>query len=242
MRVAPGFGYNAAHHAHGADAILFTGIIDLLGTLRSLTPASGGARLELAPAAPLADWVAGESIAVNGVCLTVEPDSRPEALRFFLSTETLQRSTLGALEPGALLNLERALRAGDRLGGHIVSGHVDAVGSIVRLEPEGDGWLLEVAAPPQLAPMLAPKGSVCVDGISLTIVRPTRERFSVALIPHTVQATRLRTLGPGVAVNLEVDPLARYVVHALETLRAQDAAASDTAMHDLLRRAGYVRA
>lgn len=160
----------------------------------------------------------GESVAVNGVCLTVRM-VEGDGFAADLSKETLERTTLGALRQGDALNLERSLRVGDRLGGHFVFGHVDAVGEIERLEPVGEGWTLRVRVPEGFAPFLADKGSVAVDGISLTMCDCAERAFSVALVPHTVAATNLGRRRPGDRVNLEADMLARYVRRALETLR-----------------------
>lgn len=214
---------------------MFTGIIESLGKVQELARAEGGARLFLSPPRPLADLVIGESIAVNGVCLTVEPDSRPDRLVFFLSSETLTRTTLGHVRRGGVVNLERALRADSRLGGHMVLGHVDAVGSVERFDRRGESWTLEVAFPAELTPYLASKGSVAIDGISLTVVDLSPQRFTVAVIPHTVEQTNLRQAGEGTPVNLEVDVLARYVVRALETYGKQPGSVTE----DLLRRAGF---
>lgn len=214
---------------------MFTGIIERLGVLTGRRPVAGGARLDIAPERPYDDLVVGESIAINGACLTVEPDSTPGRLVFFTSGETLQRTTLGSLRNGAPLNLERALRPADRLGGHIVLGHVDAVGAIRRFDRTGESWHLEVGFPPELAPLLAAKGSVAVDGISLTLVDADRDAFSVAVIPQTVERTNLRAAGPGAAVNLEADVMARYVLRALQSLREAGGLSTD-----LLGRAGFL--
>lgn len=214
---------------------MFTGIIETLGQVQEMARTVGGARLFVMPPAPLADLAIGESIAVNGVCLTAEPESRPGRLVFFLSGETLSRSTLGRLERGSAVNLERALRADSRLGGHLVLGHVDGVGTIRRFDRQGDAWELEIGFPNELAPFLAAKGSVAVDGISLTLARLEDDRFTVAVIPHTAEMTNLKRAGAGAAVNLEVDVLARYVVRALETYGPQ----SGRVTEDLLRRAGF---
>lgn len=218
---------------------MFTGIIEISAELATLRPATEGSRLEVRPAPspePLATET-GESIAINGVCLTLEAGSAPDRWRFFASPETLRRTTLGALRPGAALNLERALRAGDRLGGHFVAGHVDAVGEITRWERLGESWELEVAFPAELAPLLAVKGSVAVDGISLTVATLTAGRFTVAVIPHTVAVTNLRAAVVGQPVNLEADMFARYVVRALE---AQQHQSSPPALSpELLARAGF---
>ncbi len=203
---------------------MFTGLIRHLGTLESRTVRSGGARLRLAaPPDLLARAELGASIAVNGACLTsVAVDGR--AFEADLSEETLTRTTLGRLLPGARLHLEPALRVGDPLDGHLVSGHVDGVGSLLA-RPHGERGLDEgiwrFSLPAALAPMTAPKGSIAVDGISLTVVDCGSDWFSVALIPETVKRTALRGLRPGDAVNLEADPIGRFVARAL-ALRGSD--------------------
>src|SRR5207247_2464263 len=148
--------------------------------------------------------------------LTAEPASQADSLVFFLSPETLGCTSLARLSPGTLVNIERSLRADSRLGGHLVMGHVDAIGAVRRFEREGEGWILEVAYPRELAPYLAVKGSIAVDGVSLTIARLESNYFAAAIIPHTVQATNLQYVKAGDPVNLEVDILARYVIRALE--------------------------
>lgn len=213
---------------------MFTGIVQQTGRIERRTAEAGGARLWIRPSQSLGDLVVGESIAVLGVCLTVEPQSQPGLLQFFLSDETLARSSLGRLRGGELVGLERALRADDRLGGHLVMGHVDGLGEIRRMEPSGEGWRFEVAFPPELAPYLAVKGSVAVDGISLTIATLAGGTFGVALIPHTIESTHLREARVGQAVNLEVDVFARYMVRALETMAGGGGVSAD-----LLARAGF---
>ena len=193
---------------------MFTGLIRHLGTLAGRTGRSGGARLRIAaPAEVLERAEAGASIAVNGACLTaVARDAK--AWEAELSFETLERTTLGRLEPGALLHLEPSLRVGEPLDGHMVAGHVDGIGRLLERAPGEGAW--RFAMPPELAPMVAPKGSVAVDGISLTVVDCGRDWFSVALIPETVKRTRLEAMGVGDPVNLEADPVGRYVARALE--------------------------
>jgi riboflavin synthase len=213
---------------------MFTGIIEHAAALIESTQTDGGRRLVVAPKSPLSDLAAGESIAVNGVCLTVEPDSTSGRIGFFLSNETLSRTTLGEQEPGATLNIERSLRVGDRLGGHFVFGHVDAVGAIEDWREEGEAWTLAVSFPPELGPYITSKGSIGIDGISLTVVRVADGVLTVAVIPHTVRETNLKTARPGRRVNLEVDMLARYAVHAMMRLR------DDGVSEDLLRRAGFL--
>jgi riboflavin synthase len=192
---------------------MFTGLIRHLGTLDSRTPRPGGARLRIAaPKAVLDRADLGASIAVHGACLTsVLRDGR--AWEAELSEETLAKTTLGQLPLGATLHLEPALQVGDPLDGHQVSGHVDAVGRLID-RPTGEG-LWRFAMPELLAPMTAPKGSITVDGISLTVVDCGADWFSVALIPETVKRTALGTMKPGDPVNLEADPIGRYVARAL---------------------------
>lgn len=199
---------------------MFTGLIRHLGTLQSRAPRPGGARLTLsAPPEVLEGALPGASIAVNGACLTVV-DRDARSWTADLSEETLLRTTFGRLPMGALLHLEPSLRVGDPLDGHLVSGHIDGVGRL-QARAEGEG-LWRFAMPADLAPMVAPKGSVAVDGISLTVVEAGRDFFTVALIPETVRRTRLETMQPGTEVNLEADPVGRYVARAL-ALHAGDA-------------------
>jgi riboflavin synthase len=196
---------------------VFTGLIRHLGTLENRQSRSGGARLRIAaPAEVLERAEPGASICVNGACLTAAVrDAR--AWEADLSRETLERTTLGRLAPGALLHLEPSLRVGDPLDGHQVSGHVDGVGRLLE-RPQGEG-LWRFAMPAALAPMTAAKGSVAVDGISLTVVDCGPDWFTVALIPETVRRTRLEAMACGAEVNLEADPVGRYVARTLE-LRA----------------------
>lgn len=199
---------------------MFTGLIRHLGTLESRSPRPGGARLRIAAAADLlARAELGASIAVNGACLTsVAVDGH--AWEADLSEETLAKSTLGRLALGAALHLEPALRVGDPLDGHLVSGHVDAVGSL--LERPKDEGIWRFAMPGALAPMTAAKGSVAVDGISLTVVDCGPDWFTVALIPETVKRTGFATLRAGDAVNLEADPIGRFVARALALRRSDE--------------------
>ncbi|WP_243295071.1 riboflavin synthase [Geothrix mesophila] len=197
---------------------MFTGLIRHLGTLDSRSSRPGGARLRIAaPTDLLARAELGASIAVNGACLTsVAVDGR--AWEADLSEETLQKTTLGRLPLGATLHLEPALRVGDPLDGHLVSGHVDAVGRLLE-RPRAKGGIDEgiwrFAMPPELASMTAAKGSIAVDGISLTVVDCGTDWFTVALIPETVTRTALDAMRPGDPVNLEADPIGRFVARAL---------------------------
>lgn len=195
---------------------MFSGIIEGLGRVRSLERRSEDAVLTIEGGLDPGDLVLGESIATNGVCLTVR-DVTDAGFLADLSMETLDRTTLGGLKPGVRVNLERSLRVGDRISGHFVFGHVDAVGKIESFVPEGEGRRLTVSHPPDFARYLADKGSVAIDGISLTVCEPTGDRFSIALIPHTLEVTTLGDRRAGDGVNLEADMLARYARRAVET-------------------------
>ena len=188
---------------------MFTGLVEALGTCRRVQDTGGGLRLWIEEPGMAAASRPGDSVAVNGVCLTVA-DVEQDQMVFHVVPETLRVTTLGRLGPGDPVNLERSLRLGDRLGGHLVQGHVDGVGRVVAAEPWGDATLLWIEVPEQLVPYLAPKGSVAVDGVSLTVVDVAGRRFSVAIIPHTARHTTLGRRRAGDPVNLEVDLLARY--------------------------------
>ena len=192
---------------------MFTGLIRHLGTLEARQPRAGGARLVIAAHPELLERAEeGASICTNGVCLTAAARG-PRAWEADLSQETLSRTTLGHMAPGSLLHLEPSLRVGDPLDGHLVSGHVDGVGRLLECGA-GEG-LWRFSMPLDLAPMTAPKGSVAVDGISLTVVDCGSDWFTVALIPETVRRTRLEKMVPGAEVNLEADPVGRFVARAL---------------------------
>lgn len=192
---------------------MFTGIVQAVGKITASTPRGQDVRLTIdAGALDLSDVQLGDSIAANGVCLTVI-GLGPHSYEVDVSAETL-RCTVG-FELGSEVNLEKALRLADRLGGHLVSGHVDGVGSVTRLEPAGDCFLLEVEAPSELAKYIAPKGSITINGVSLTVNQVNGSRFAVNLIPHTLEVTTLKHVQPGSRVNLEVDLLARYAERLL---------------------------
>ncbi|HEU5163439.1 MAG TPA: riboflavin synthase [Thermoanaerobaculia bacterium] len=188
---------------------MFTGLIRELGTIRKFTRATDGARIEIARPAGSEPLARGESIAVNGVCLTALPLDGA-AFAADLSPETLSLTTLGRLGPGARINLERALSLGDRLGGHLVQGHVDATGDLLSIESEGDFAFYRWSFPARYAPLVVEKGSIAVDGISLTIVRPDEGSFGVALIPETLEKTNLGAARVGDPANLEFDQMAKY--------------------------------
>ncbi len=194
---------------------MFTGLIQGVGTLAAREPRGGDARLRIATGTlPFADPAPGESIAVNGVCLTVVAFDG-EGFQADASTETIGLTTLGGLPVGAAVNLERALRADERLGGHLVSGHVDGVGKVLAIAADGRAQCWKFAVPAPLQRYIAQKGSICVDGVSLTVNAVDDAGFEVALIPHTVAHTAFATTGVGDAVNLEVDMIARYVERLL---------------------------
>lgn len=196
---------------------MFTGIVEATGSIRSSTPTDQGARIEIAAGAlDLGDVRIGDSIAVDGCCLTV---IRKTPLGFLVdvSQETMHCTTGFAV--GRAVNLEKALRLSDRLGGHLVSGHVDGVGEVTRFEPAGESWLLEVRVPAELAKYVARKGSITISGVSLTVNHVDRDRFDVNLIPHTLEVTNLKTLTAGTRVNLEVDLVARYLERLVATDR-----------------------
>jgi riboflavin synthase len=187
---------------------MFTGIVQAVGKIAASTPRGEGVRLTIdVGTLDLSDVRLGDSIAANGVCLTVIALGK-DSYDGDVSAETL-RCTVG-FPLDSEVNLEKALRLADRLGGHLVSGHVDGVGSVTRFEPVGDCYLLEVEAPAALAKYIAPKGSVTINGVSLTVNQVNGDRFAVNLIPHTLEVTTLKHLEPGSRVNLEVDLLARY--------------------------------
>lgn len=195
---------------------MFTGIIESVGTLGARRSSGGDARLEFDTGSlPFADVRLGESIAVNGVCLTVVAFGE-RSFAADASSETLALTTLGALPAGAPVNLERAMRPTDRLGGHLVSGHVDGVGRVEAVVPDARAQRWRFAAAPELLRYVARKGSICVDGVSLTVNAVDAAGFEVALIPHTLAHTAFSATAVGAAVNLEVDLVARYVERLLQ--------------------------
>ena len=200
---------------------MFTGIVMAVGRIAQVSATEGGVRLRiLTGGLSLEDVALGDSIAVRGVCLTVVLRS-DNAFDVDVSRETL--ACTSGLELGAEVNLEKALRLSDRLGGHLVSGHVDGRGVVERFEPAGDNKLLAIRLPRELARYVARKGSVAVDGVSLTVNDVQDERFSVNLIPHTLAHTNLNRLHPGANVNLEIDLLARYAERLLESVHQRRA-------------------
>lgn len=191
---------------------MFTGIIELVGTIRRFEPAGQGGRIEVAidPTQLAKPFTLGQSIAVNGCCLTVV-EAKDDAFAADLSPETLRRTSLSRIAPGTLVNLERPLRAGDELGGHFVLGHVDGVGRIARLQRDAEEGWLGVQIGPELERYVAMKGSLAIDGISLTVAGFSGGLAEFAIIPYTFAHTNLRQKSEGDLVNVEVDVLARYL-------------------------------
>lgn len=189
---------------------MFTGLVEELGILRNTARGTDSARLTIEARVVTENVRLGDSIAVNGVCLTVVDFDR----NFFAAdvmAETLAKTNLGALKPGDRVNLERALCLGDRLGGHLVSGHIDGVGKIQRMERHDIAILVTITAPAEVLKYIVKKGSVAIDGISLTVVDFNKDNFQVSLIPHTAHATTLGYKKPGDTVNLEVDIIGKYI-------------------------------
>jgi len=196
---------------------VFTGIIEELGTVRRIEVGDGPVRLGIGATEVVSDALIGDSIAINGVCLTVVSVDE-SGFEVDVIPESLDRSTLGALKPGSIVNLERPLRIDGRLDGHIVQGHVDGLGRITAVESDGaGGFRMSVGLAESLARSLVEKGSITIDGVSLTVSAVADEGFEVALIPHTLEVTTLGDRGVGDMVNLEIDVIAKYVARYLDT-------------------------
>jgi riboflavin synthase len=195
---------------------MFTGLVADTGVVERVLPRQGGARIVIRPRSlRVDDLVLGESVACSGACLTVV--ERGQGLAAFDAVpETLSRTTLGTWRTGTEVNLERALALGERLGGHLVQGHVDAVGEVLSRSPEGQGVRIALTLPAALAPLVAEKGSIAVDGISLTVASAGRDRFEIAVIPETLARTTLAKATSGTKVNLEADVIARHVARLAE--------------------------
>jgi len=215
---------------------MFTGLIQSIGTVAGIRPAGRGLRLVLQPERPLSDLQPGESIAVDGICLTAV-DCTPGRFCADISPETVHRTTLGRLVTGRRVNLERALRLADRLGGHIVTGHVDGLGRVGAVVRQGDFFELTVGVEAPLARHIVAKGSVAVDGISLTVASCTEAQFKVALIPTTLTATTLADRRPGDEVNIETDIIGKYVEKLLGGTAQRS---SDERLRKLLGEGGFL--
>lgn len=216
---------------------MFTGLIEDVGKILKISRAGASARLEVATGFPVEEIKLGDSIAVNGVCLTVV-DKSTGRLSFDVSPETIERSSFNRQGPGHPVNLERALRVGDRLGGHIVSGHVDCIASVVSRREISGNHVFEFRLPRAYARYVIEKGSVAIDGVSLTVNTVSGEGFSVNIIPHTAQATTLQYKKPGDEVNIETDIIGKYV----ERLFPGKASGGDGGVTlELLGKCGFVK-
>lgn len=215
---------------------MFTGIIKAVGRVAASEARGGDRRLRIASdALPWLSYAEGDSIAVNGVCLTAV-SLFADGFETDVSNETLSVTTLGGLAVGGAVNLEPALAVGDRLGGHIVSGHVDGVGRVTRRETDARAVQFDVTVPPALARYVAKKGSVAIDGVSLTINEVSGDCFSVTIIPHTINETIIGSYAPGTTVNIEVDQLARYLERLLG---AGDSGPDSRLSREFLKAHGY---
>jgi riboflavin synthase len=209
---------------------MFTGIVSARARVSGLEPSGEGALLVVERPETYRDVSDGESVAVSGVCLTALPASTTDALRFDVSPETLRRSTLGALRPGSPVNLERALALLDRLSGHFVTGHVDTTTRVTRVVPSGAFHTFSFAVSPDWSRLVVEKGSIALDGISLTVAALREDELDVAVIPQTMERTTLSGLVPGASVNVELDLLAKHV----ERLLALGPRAGDDRLRELL--------
>jgi len=194
---------------------MFTGIVERMGTVASVEPRDGGLRLAIA-APGWTDTAPGDSIAVNGCCLTVVDCSRA-GFAFDVVPESVRRTVLGGLAPGDPVNLERPVRLDHRLGGHLVQGHVDGIGTVLEVVPEGEGRRIAIEVPEPIAKFVAEKGSIAIDGASLTVAACSGRRCEVAYIPHTLEVTVAGRYAPGTHVNVEADLMARYAARLVET-------------------------
>jgi len=201
-------------------APMFTGLVEELGTIQAVKSVGPGIRLVVKSALVGKDAALGDSIAVNGCCLTVVKNDRGN-LTFEAGEETLNRTNFARLETGSKVNLERSLKMGDRLGGHHVTGHIDATGTLIKRRDDGEWSSLMFRVPMRTARQLASKGSIAVDGVSLTLVSVDGDRFSVAIIPHTLKKTTLGEMQVGDVVNVETDLLAKYVERQLESRKPE---------------------
>lgn len=216
---------------------MFTGIIQAVGQIAALKPRGTDLRLCIdSGSLALDNAQLGDSIAVSGVCLTATQLDK-QSFWADVSAETLSRTILGDLQAGSKVNLEPALTLSTPLGGHLVSGHVDGIGSVTRFSPEGRSWCLNIQAPDALARYIAPKGSICIDGVSLTVNEVEGSSFGVNIVPHTLEQTTLADFKPGRQVNLEVDIIARYLERLL---MAENTDAHNKQLHQLLQQRGFM--
>jgi riboflavin synthase len=223
---------------------MFTGLVEELGSVRRLERLRDGGRLTVQARTVLEGTRLGDSIAVNGACLTVV-DMRADTFTVDFMAETMERTTIGSFSTGTRVNLERSLAVGGRAGGHLVLGHVDAVAEVLSARQTGVATELRFSLPEVIAPCVAAKGSIAIDGISLTVMRVDDEGFEVGIIPHTLKETTLGSVRVGTRVNLEADVLARYVLRALQVQQAREegrpgSAGTGGLTEELLREQGFV--
>jgi riboflavin synthase len=214
---------------------MFTGLVEDLGTIKSNQSSPAGKRIVVETSLPIEEIKIGDSVSVDGVCLTVV-QFEGKRLHFDVSQESLYRSTLGERKIGDQVHLERALRLSDRLGGHMVQGHVDAVGQITKLTPRGEATQLDFSCPAKVGKYLIEKGSIAIDGVSLTVNERSSENFSVVLIPHTLEKTCIANKGVGGKVNLEIDLIAKYVERLLSNTQQSGLTLGFLEEHGFLRR------
>lgn len=221
---------------------MFTGLIEEVGVVQRVERSPEGGRMTVRAQRVLEGTVLGDSIAVSGACLTVVDLTR-EGFTVDCMPETFLRTTLGGAARGTAVNLERSLAMGSRLGGHLVLGHVDAVAEVLSVERKGRTWEVRFTLPDEVRGCVAPKGSVAIDGISLTVVRVQTGGFEVGIIPHTLSETTLKSVAAGLRVNVEADVLARYVQRALEASREEEVHGEGDMpglTEDLLREQGFI--
>jgi riboflavin synthase len=217
---------------------MFTGLVASTAKLTGRTISGKSGKITVKPDNKFINLQHGESIAVNGACLTLELEKNSGELEFHVLAETLKRTNLGELPIGTKVNLERALAVGDRLGGHLVTGHIDTVGRVLEINRQDNDYIYKVSASPNILPFLVPKGSIAIDGTSLTLVEIGEDYFTVHLIPVTSEDTALLARHPGDKVNLEADLLGKYVKRQLEMIGINTA--TDSITMDTLRNAGWL--
>lgn len=218
---------------------MFTGLVQGLGKVEEIKSSSGQIRLRIAPALELKNLSSGESVAVNGVCLTVETPL-VSSFTAYASKETTQLTNLGNLSRGSLVNLERALCLGDRMGGHIVSGHVDCLAEVLSVSPAGESTIFSLAFPKEWAPFVVPKGSIALDGVSLTINECGTDNLSVNIIPATIKETTLAFWSMGRKVNMETDIIGKHVVQALKAYLGKiDKSQPEELTEEFLKKYGF---